>query len=79
MFWRKLRMRKEELELENTELKSVLERVNTTNEDLVSQNKNLTLAIKNQIDRMRALQQELSFIKMQVKARTEFNDDEKYY
>ena len=79
MFWRKLRMKKEELETENTELKSALERVNAANEDLSNQNKSLTLAIKNQIERMRVLQQELSFITMQVKAKTEFNDDEKYY
>lgn len=79
MFWRQIYMQKQKLELENAELKSALERVNTANEDLSNQNKSLTLAVKNQVDRMRALQQELSFIKMQVKARTEFNDDEKYY
>ncbi len=79
MFWRQIYMQKQKLELENAELKSALERVNTANEDLSNQNKSLTLAIKNQIDRMRVLQQELSFIKMQVKAKTEYNDDEKYY
>jgi len=76
---KQLQMTKQELEQQNADLSAALVRTNTVNRELVDQLNKLDTELKNAIDRVKQLDEQIRLGDAQRLAATKFNDVSKNY